>query len=253
MPQPEAAVTLLHAAPPCDSVLLMRRAERAGDSWSGHWSLPGGHRERGDMDLLHTALRELEEECGIRLRREDLESTLPERVAGSRVGKFMLVAPFAFRIPGERATILDPAEAAQASWIPLSLLRDTSRHRLRNVPRGAPELFFPAVDLDVAPLWGFTWRVLVEWLNLGPRPEIAAVAAALLDFVTAHGCSLDHGWSNGQAQVRGRIPVAETIAQFSKPGPHIFAMQRVEIRPDRIRLFDPAMREFTIHTTTGPP
>jgi len=27
----------------------------------------------------------------------------------------------------------------------------------------------------------------------------------------------------------------------------------VEIRPDRIRLFDPAMREFTIHTTTGPP
>jgi 8-oxo-dGTP pyrophosphatase MutT (NUDIX family) len=249
MSEPEAAVALLHTDPPCDSVLLMRRAERVGDSWSGHWSFPGGHRERGDVDLLHTALRELEEECGIRLRREDVESALPERVAGSRVGKFMLVAPFTFRIPGELATILDPAEAAQANWIPLSLLRDTSRHRLRNVPRGAPELFFPAVDLDVAPLWGFTWRVLVEWLKLGPRQEIATVADALLDFVTAHGCSLQEKWNDRTALVRGRIPAEETVAQFSKPGPHIFAMQRVEIRPDRIRLFDPEMREFTIRTT----
>jgi 8-oxo-dGTP pyrophosphatase MutT (NUDIX family) len=248
MAEPDAAVALVHAAPPCDSVLLMRRAEREGDSWSGHWSFPGGRHEHGDVDLLHTALRELEEECGIRLRRADLESALPERVAGSRVGKFMLVAPFAFRVQGEMATVLDPAEAAHADWVPLSLLRDTSRHRLRNVPNGAPDLFFPAVDLDVAPLWGFTWRVLVEWLNLGPRQEISAVADALLDFVTAHGCALEHGWNAGTARVRGRIPAEETIARFAQPGPHIFAMQRVEVRPDRIRLFDPAMKEFTIRT-----
>lgn len=229
-------------------MLLMRRAERADDSWSGHWSFPGGRRDNGDLDLLHTALRELEEECGIRLRREDLESALPQRVAGSRVGKFMLVAPFTFHIPGELATILDPSEAAQASWIPLSLLRDPSRHQLRNVPRGAPDLFFPAVDLDVAPLWGFTWRVLVEWLNLGPRQDIAAVAGDLLDFVTAHGCTLEEGWNAGTARVRGRIPAEETIARFSAPGPHIFAILRIEIRPDRIRLTDPAMREFTIQS-----
>jgi len=226
----------------------MRRAERADDSWSGHWSFPGGRREHIDVDLLHTALRELEEECGIRLRRDDLESALPERVAGSRVGRFMLVAPFTFRIPGELATILDPSEAAQANWIPLNLLRDTSRHHLRNVPRGAPDLFFPAVDLDVAPLWGFTWRVLVEWLGLGPRLDIATVAGELLDFVTSHGCSLEQHWAAGTARVRGRIPAEETIAHFSAPGPHVFALLRIEIRPDRIRLTDPAMREFTIQS-----
>jgi 8-oxo-dGTP pyrophosphatase MutT (NUDIX family) len=250
VPEPEAAVALVHAAPPCDSVLLMRRAERADDSWSGHWSFPGGRREDGDVDLLQTALRELEEECGVRLRREDLESALPERVAGSRVGRFMLVAPFAFHVKRELATILDPSEAAYAGWVPLSILRDPARHRLRNVPRGAPDLFFPAIELDVAPLWGFTWRVLVEWLNLGPRRDIAEVADALLDFVTAHGCSLEQGWNDGTARVRGRIPAEETIAHFAQPGPHIFAILRIEIRPDRIRLTDPAMREFTIESVT---
>ena len=60
-------------------VLLMRRAERADDSWSGQWSLPGGRREPGDLDLVETALRELEEECGIRLGRDQLEQALPVR------------------------------------------------------------------------------------------------------------------------------------------------------------------------------
>src|SRR3954469_10008723 len=123
MAEPEAAVALLHAVA-ADSVLLIRRTEREGDSWSGQWSLPGGRRDPGDVDLLHTALRELEEECGIRLRRADVESAMPERLARRRVGPYLMVAPFVFRVDSELATILDPLEAAHAEWVPLSLLRD---------------------------------------------------------------------------------------------------------------------------------
>ena len=68
--EPHAAVAIVRARQPRESVLLIRRSERQEDSWSGHWSFPGGRRDPEDPDLLHTAFRELEEECGIRLGRE---------------------------------------------------------------------------------------------------------------------------------------------------------------------------------------
>src|SRR5262249_41692861 len=149
-------------------------------SWSGQWSLPGGRRDPGDIDLLQTALRELEEECGIRLRRGDLEKALPERFARRRVGPFLLVSPFVFRVDTELATILDPLEAAHAEWVPRSLLRDTSRHRLRPVPGIPPDTLFPAIDLECAPLWGFTYRLVSDWLGLAATGDPAAAMLAFL-------------------------------------------------------------------------
>src|SRR5689334_4759739 len=187
MAEPEAAVAILHAREPEESVLLMRRAEHPADSWSGQWSLPGGRRDPGDVDLLHTAIRELEEECGIRLSRDDLEAALPNRLVGRRVGRYFLVAPFVFHVDAERATILDPLEAAHAEWLPLELLRDAGRHRLRAVPGVPPETLFPAVDLEGAPLWGFTYRLLCDWLALTPADD---PSPAILQFLVSHGLQL---------------------------------------------------------------
>jgi 8-oxo-dGTP pyrophosphatase MutT (NUDIX family) len=69
--EPEAAVAIVRASVPGKSILLIRRSEREEDSWSGRWSFPGGRRDPDDPDLLHTALREFGEECGIRLDRVD--------------------------------------------------------------------------------------------------------------------------------------------------------------------------------------
>ena len=46
-------------------VLLMRRAIREGDRWSGQIGLPGGHEEDFDASLESTARRESLEEVGV--------------------------------------------------------------------------------------------------------------------------------------------------------------------------------------------
>jgi 8-oxo-dGTP pyrophosphatase MutT (NUDIX family) len=246
MTEPEAAVALLHAVR-ADSVLLMRRTEREGDSWSGQWSLPGGRRAPGDPDLLTTALRELEEECGIRLPRSALTVAMPARLVGRRVGHYFLVAPFAFELDSELATLLDPLEAAHAEWLPLQTLRDLERHRLRNVPGHPPETLFPAVDLDGAPLWGFTYRLLCDWLAL-PAPYDAS--AALLRFLADCGVTVERDWDAGVAEVRGVIPVGEVRAHFCAPGPHALAFNRLELHPDRISLLGPGYEPRVIRRVT---
>ena len=124
---------------------------------------------------------------------------------------------------------------------PSAFCATRARHRLRNVPGAPPDLFFPAVDLDAAPLWGFTWRVLVEWLNLGPRDPLPAVARSLVESL-----GLDYAWNGRTAEVRGRIPVEQILASLCHPGPHVFALQRLEIRPDLIRFTGPDLEEYLI-------
>ena len=169
MPEAEAAVAIVHARDPEEAVLLMRRTERPEDSWSGHWSCPGGRREPEDDDLLHTALRELEEECGIRLRPADLETALPPRVARRLEPPYLLVAPFVFRVDRYLPTVLGMGEVAETVWVPLSTLRDSTRHALQSVPGRPPEVQYPAIALNGAPLWGFTYRLLMDWLGI---PEV---------------------------------------------------------------------------------
>lgn len=169
--KPSAAVALLHAADPEPSVLLMRRAQRQGDPWSGHWSFPGGRIEPLDADLLDTALRELREECGIALQRGHLAERLEDDWAGRVVGSSVMVATFVFRIPGQTTTILDHSEAADAVWMPMTLLTDLSRHRVREIPGLPPDRRFPAFDLHGTLVWGFTYRVLCQWAGVPVAPE----------------------------------------------------------------------------------
>ncbi len=252
--EPEAAVAIVHARGAEESVLLIRRTERENDPWSGHWSFPGGRRDPEDADLVATALRELAEECGIQLDRECLEASLPPTAAGRRVGRVITVAPFLFRAEGELATVLDPNEAAESRWIPLSLLRDPSQHSLRPVPRLPKEMAFPAIELNGVPLWGFTYRVLTEWLGLHPgEPGVDPgfeAARLILEFLLAHGMELEQPWKERSgipvATVKGAIPVAGVLEQFSFPGHQIPQVSLLEVRPESIRIVGLAQEEYRI-------
>lgn len=169
--EPGAAVAIVHTRGPEESILLIRRALRAEDPWSGQWSFPGGHRDRQDRDLLDTALRELAEECDVHLTRADLTQALPHAWAGRRVGRFVLVAPFVFAVHEPLAIHLDLKEAVEALWAPVRLLRDPSLHSIQSVPGLPAGRRFPGIDLNGVPLWGFTYRVVCQWIGAETLPE----------------------------------------------------------------------------------
>jgi 8-oxo-dGTP diphosphatase len=248
MTEPDAAVAIVRARVPEECVLLIRRAEREGDSWSGHWSFPGGRRGPEDQDPLDTALRELAEEVGIRLRREDLEAALPNSVARRRTPPFLVVAPFVFAVEGPLAAVLNPQEAVEALWVPTGLLRDPARHSLRSV-QGAPGyMLFPAVDLGGWPLWGFTYRLIVDWLGLTPNAAGSEAAQVVLDFLLARGLKLKRAWADGVAEVEGAIPVAQVIERFARPGSHVPLLNLLEVRADNIRVVGLAFEEYRIQS-----
>jgi hypothetical protein len=203
---------------------------------------------------VRTALRELEEECGIRLSTGDLEQALPHMTARRRVGNYLLVAPFVFRVDCELPTVLDAREAAGSLWIPLRTLLDPSHHLLRPVPGRPAELLFPAIDLEGMPLWGFTYRLLTQWLRLTPQgdPLQAGMAAAgeVLEFVLSLGCKLRHSWTPREhlqvAAVDGPIPTDAVIAHFASKWSHIAAVNCMDAQPDRIRVLGPAWEEYVI-------
>ena len=174
MREPDAAVAIVHTAGSEDGcVLLMRRAEREGDSWSGHWSFPGGGREPIDATPLETALRELREECGVRIDPACLEGALTPMTARRRGGTSPLVAPFVFRVDSELPTEVDTTEAVETVWVPLRVLADPAQHRIAPVAEYPRHVLFPSIPLGKTPLWGFTYRLIVEWLGLLPGGDDA--------------------------------------------------------------------------------
>ena len=74
-----AAVALI-CAPDPDAILIIKRAERLGDPWSGQMGLPGGRASVTDSDLMATAIRETQEEVGIELDLMDCIATLDDLV-----------------------------------------------------------------------------------------------------------------------------------------------------------------------------
>jgi 8-oxo-dGTP pyrophosphatase MutT (NUDIX family) len=262
--EPEAAVAIVVAHAPAESVLLIRRSERKEDSWSGHWSFPGGRRDPQDHDLLHTALRELEEECGIRLQREHMQSALPPVFARRRTGPFVLVAPFVFSVDGELPTVVDQQEAVAAVWMPLNVWRNFTRHSLTPVPGLPGNWLFPAIDLNGVPVWGFTYRLATDWLALLAEHtplEAAgfAMACHVLDFLLSLGLELKHGWLDRVAQseitnphiskiaiVEGVIPIAQLVTHFAKPANHFPTINLLEMESGHVRIVGLAFEEYLI-------
>lgn len=142
-------------------LLLLRRAERDGDRWSGQIALPGGHADAGDPDLVATARREAHEEVGLDLERDARLVGRLDAVQAKARGMLlpMRITPFVFA--AEHALAPHPGpEAVEVFWFPLARawrgeLAWTYRYR-----RETEERVLPAWRFEERVVWGLTYEIV---------------------------------------------------------------------------------------------
>lgn len=131
--------------------LLIKRAEREGDPWSGHVGFPGGHWKPGES-LLDTVTREVLEEVGIDLRTAHLMGVMePDSPMNARDLK---VYPFVFKLDSVGDIRLGE-EVAGYMWVTKSDLVETEW-------RGRP-----AFNVMGWIVWGLTYRFIKRAIQCG--------------------------------------------------------------------------------------
>jgi 8-oxo-dGTP pyrophosphatase MutT (NUDIX family) len=146
-------------------VLMIRRAERAGDPWSGQMGFPGGRRDPQDPHLLAVAQRETAEEIGVDLDHH-AELIAPLSVLRARPWRWqqrpMTVTPYVFAIQNE--IVVEPNyEVADVLWLPLAFIADHRNRQLFDVQRqGVGYRQLPCYEWREQRIWGMSLRMLDE-------------------------------------------------------------------------------------------
>jgi 8-oxo-dGTP pyrophosphatase MutT (NUDIX family) len=139
-------------------IVFTRRTETV-EHHRGQISFPGGAEEPGDDDLSRTALRETEEELGVRASDVVLLGRLSPMVT---VTDFY-VEPYVAALP--QPYVFTPAEneIAEVVEAPVAALRDPAILETRFLPgRDEPVLFYRHGNHVI---WGATARMLAELLE----------------------------------------------------------------------------------------
>ena len=175
-----AAVALIVRPPPaiadprvdaCE-VLAIRRADFARDPWSGQMALPGGSLDPTDAGLLEAAVRETREETGLRLDPEGgpvgrIETMRP---LGPRL-PVITIWPFVFRTDPSATARVASGEVASVHWFPVRALADKGTrdtYAYRGPGLGARR--FPCIRLEGQVIWGLTYRILTQFLEVISLP-----------------------------------------------------------------------------------
>src|SRR5256885_7989424 len=102
-------------------ILLIKRAERPGDPWSGQIAFPGGRRDPRDRDLVGTAMRETREETGVELAAAERLGGLDDLAPRSTKLPPVILRPFLVALP-RRPVLTANAAASRSLWESLTRL-----------------------------------------------------------------------------------------------------------------------------------
>lgn len=152
--------------------LIQRPSRNPKDPHNGQVAFPGGRYEDEDTSFAMTALREANEEVGIKASDVQVVGKLsPLYIPVSRY----LVHPLVGYLPYAPSFILQEAEVHSVIEVPLSQLLDPSRHKQKDMPfsnRGSLRNVH-YFDLEGKVVWGATAMMLSELLTIFQQTEMA--------------------------------------------------------------------------------
>lgn len=182
--RPRAAVAVVLREPAVAArgpeVLLIERARRAGDPWSGQMAFPGGRVEPLDPGPRAAAERETLEEVGLPLDGADLLGQLDD-LEGRHAGRTLplVISAWVYHLPEAGPLVLNE-EVQEALWVPVRQLEDPRRRVECPTPwQDYPGILVGRPERHV--VWGLTYRFLEIFLdrlghplpNRWPRPPEA--------------------------------------------------------------------------------
>jgi 8-oxo-dGTP pyrophosphatase MutT (NUDIX family) len=157
-------------------LLFTKRADHLGEH-PGQMSFPGGSREPSDADLWATALREADEEIGLRTDEADRVGRLDDIETVTEYA----VRPFVARIPDRRYQP-DEREVAEVAVLPVAELTDLDNYESER--RDHPyygDIRIHFFHVGGYTVWGATGRMLVQFLELTTNWEMPAEVDRVVD------------------------------------------------------------------------
>ncbi len=147
-----------------DSIVRILLTERAGNlaTHGGEVALPGGKEDEEDGSSHITALREAEEEIGVRPSEVEVIGELRPFV--SKYG--LLVTPIVGVVAGGVQYKPSEEEIASIFEVPMTFFRETEPIRIDRLNRQGELNMVPAYNFEGYEIWGLTSLILQEFLRV---------------------------------------------------------------------------------------
>ena len=137
--------------------MLIKRAERTGDPWSGQVAFPGGRVEPVDASFAATAVRETREEVGVDLTRSEFLGYMGPFVPRSRLVR---VVPAVYALT-ETVSVQPSPEVHSHRWVQFAELLSVKNRGLETVNE-VPGTAVPSFRFGDYMVWGLTERILTS-------------------------------------------------------------------------------------------
>jgi 8-oxo-dGTP pyrophosphatase MutT (NUDIX family) len=152
-----AAVAVIIAdSPDGPQALLILRPEGGTDPWSGQVALPGGRVKGGDENFEATAIREAQEEVGVKLAHSGFLGYLGKYQP--RIRSIWVVA--AVFVLDAIPAVTPNREVASYKWVPFRLAMAPGSRTRHVLTRDGVPIVFPAFKFGDYVVWGLTEKIL---------------------------------------------------------------------------------------------